>query len=42
MVNLEQTDWGKEDINYFERASQLGYQMTHPKIYYMAHMSNLI
>ena len=31
MVNLEQTDWGKEDINYFERASQLGYQMTHPE-----------
>ena len=28
MVNLEQTDWGKEDINYFERASQFGFSMT--------------
>ena len=27
MVNLEQTDWGKEDINYFERASQSGFQI---------------
>ena len=32
MVNLKQTDWGKEDINYFERASQSGFQIT-PRSY---------
>ena len=29
MENLKQTDWGKEDTNYFERASQFGCSMSH-------------